>query len=298
MGGFFNGMFGGGTKAEVPQLAADGQQQFVDNNDIEDAIGEMHAVADEPKSEVMVKRPPDFLDNIYPPIPARREFSATEVWQRSGVGEDEQENVERAQQLLGGLPHETPDVVKRQIVEAAFKAFEVSIEDIVAAASHQIHALRDYIADANERAERFKSVSEERIAELEAEIERIRGTIIDKDDEREQLIGSAMEVIEDVEPVLHFFGDEGGVTSPGVGGANAIPAVSQGAVAVSKRPASFAPKDVAASKPPASFPPKVDASDHDLAPPDAFGDSDTTVAASPQRDEDVQDLDDAVEQIS
>lgn len=210
MGAFLKGMFGGAAKVEEPQLVAD-TQGAADHDENEVSRVEIKTLAKEvEQSNVSADRPPDFLDNIYPPIPAPRTFSAAEVWERSNVSEFEQENVERAQQLLNGLPPQASDPVKRQIVEVAFKAFEVSIDDIVSAASNEVAALRDYIADANARAERFGAMSEERIAELEAEIERIRVTILDADEEREQLVGSALELIDEVEPVLKFFGDGGG----------------------------------------------------------------------------------------
>lgn len=214
--GMFKGLFGGGAAAGAPRLAADAAQAIAnDENHDELRADGREAVAQ--NVDAKVKRPPDFLDKLYPPVPEPREFSAAEVWERSQVSDDEQQYVARAQQLLGGLPEDTPDAVKQQIVEAAFKAFDVSIEDIVSAATHEVQALRDYIADANARAERFKAVSEERIGELEAEIKRIRGTIGDVDSERVKLIGSASEVIEKIEPVLYFFGDTGGATEPGMG---------------------------------------------------------------------------------
>lgn len=219
MSGFFTGIFGGATDEEkVARLAAEAEasHDIVELGDKERPRAHLLGAGDDDlRSEVGASRPPDFLENIYPSIPQPREFAATEVWERSDVSDVEQENVERAQQLLGGLPPETPDAVKRQIVAAAFKAFDVSIEDIVSAASNEIGALRDYIADANDRAERFKSVSEERIGELEAEIERIQSTMRDAEEEREQLVGSALELIEEVEPVLKFFGNERGAATSG-----------------------------------------------------------------------------------
>lgn len=262
MSGFLKAFFGG-TSNEPARLPAEVQasHDVVDHDDEQDVAASVRTADDKPQDPFRLNRPAAFVDDIYPPIPEPREFSTTEVWRRGEVTENEQEAVERAQQLLEGLPPETSRAVKRQIVDAAFNAFEVSIEDIVSAARHETEALRDYITDANERAERFKTVSEERIVDLQVEIERIRGTIRDAEDERAQLIGCALEVIENVEPVIKFFGDE----SRGSTG-TLPPPVARPATA---NPAASAQVDTAAVRAP-------DVDDVD----DAFEGDDTVVADS------------------
>lgn len=224
MSGFFKGIFGG--KEDEHELGAPQMDRLESNQNEEiadfdadvkgtletelDPVMSVEAEEVEPVELTPIATPsngagPDrFLDNA-PEPPQNDEFSAERVWNNSGVTDLEQTTVAKAQHLLNSLPDETPANVKRQIVEASLKAFEVSIDDITEGAESEINALHDYINDRNSDAEHFKAESETRIGELETEIKRIRDTMADAEAERERLVGAANKVINDVKPVLEFF---------------------------------------------------------------------------------------------
>ena len=134
-----------------------------------------------------------------------RVFDIRAVWKHRAVTEEEQQRVKKAQDLLSALPPDIPGDAKRQIVEASLKAFEVSIDDIVAGASHEIEALQVYISTTKSDAESFNTNSKNRIAELESEIASIRKTMEAAEVENNGLVGAANAVIGEVTPILDFF---------------------------------------------------------------------------------------------
>ncbi|MBT8494400.1 MAG: hypothetical protein KJO07_15195 [Deltaproteobacteria bacterium] len=222
MSGFLKGIFGAkeedqqvlgaelGASDEMEQLQADVQgtvdtkldPSMLDDGESIEAKdhAEQHATAPEPNADVHE------AEESGVPFERKGEFSAERVWTEAGVTDEEQATVHRAQSLLAELPSSTPDAVKRQIVEAALKAFDISISDIVVGASSKVQALNSYIEESNDDNERFIGVSEARIEALEAEIAVIRETMKASEEERDRLVGSATEVIDQIQPVLDFFG--------------------------------------------------------------------------------------------
>ncbi len=220
MSGFFKGIFGG-SEEELQQEAQMVPTEELESHKLseEDMMEPLEADVrgtidtDMPDSEQTLSRKAEMDENPDLGIWARRpvdpvehrEFTSEGVWNAYEVSTRDQETVEKAQHLLGSLPESTPNAVKRQIVEASLKAFEVSIDEIIAGASDEITSLRRYIEKETETAESFTMDGETRIATLEAEIADIRATISDAKDQRERLVGAANEVIEHVQPVLDFF---------------------------------------------------------------------------------------------
>lgn len=215
MSGFFKGIFGEKDEAEQSAEAVMANAELETRTHDEQELGDFHAdvrgtidteveAAAEPEPVVEPEPTPTVAEAAG--VPHLTEFDAERVWNQAGVGTHDQSTVRKAQHLLGSLPGSTPDEVKRQIVEASLQAFDVSIAEIIASASGEIDALRDYISETNESAEHFSSTSESRIEELEAEIAAIRASMQDSDSERERLVAAATGVINEVEPVLGFFG--------------------------------------------------------------------------------------------
>ena len=68
-----------------------------------------------------------------------------QVFEAAGVDAGERDQVAKAQELLRSLPAETPAPVKRQIVEAALKAFGVPTAAIIEAAVEEIRALEAHL---------------------------------------------------------------------------------------------------------------------------------------------------------
>lgn len=133
-------------------------------------------------------------------------FHTLSILDARGVAPEERDRVAKAQQLLRALPQETPAAVKREIVEAALKAFGVSIEDIVSAARHEVDVLTGYIREGEMTIKQLEAQSNQRIAELERQIDAIRQELVKAEQEQESLDLQARKVMDEVEPVLRFFG--------------------------------------------------------------------------------------------
>src|SRR5579859_2329263 len=89
--------------------------------------------------------PPDF-GGEGPPKPAGDgsvDFSA--VFRKAGISPEEGDRVEKALALLSQLPAETPQGVKKQIVETSLKTFGVPVDSIIETAVAEIEALQGSI---------------------------------------------------------------------------------------------------------------------------------------------------------
>jgi hypothetical protein len=84
---------------------------------------------------------------------------------------DELDRVVRAEGLLHLLPSKLSGT--REIVDATFRAFSVDRRMIVQAAEKQLDALESSIRTSQEQTQGILDIGAQRIAELEAEIERL-----------------------------------------------------------------------------------------------------------------------------
>ena len=170
---FFKGLFGGKTQQD-------------DSQDFEET---QHVL---PPSPVRVSPPAPASAPVPPTPPAFRiaartpttvDFSA--VLKRAGVDADQQQRVKKAQDLLRSLPDDSPAALKRQIVEAAFTAFDVPTQKI----------LDDGSA---------------RIAELEAEIAQIRASMATAVSDQQIRDRATQQQIAGVTPIISFFAQSPG----------------------------------------------------------------------------------------
>jgi len=136
---------------------------------------------------------------------AQPTFDAVAVLEAAGVSAEERKHVTRAQELLGSLPPDTPAKVERKIVEAAFRAFDVPLEDILSAAHREIETFEEFIEAGKQHARDAHERGEDRIAELEAAIARIRANLERVDEEQRILQQAATEEIGQVRPIVDFF---------------------------------------------------------------------------------------------
>ena len=132
-------------------------------------------------------------------------FQTLTILDTRGVTPEERDRVAKAQQLLQSLPGSTPAEVKREIVEAALKAFGVSIEDIVSAARHEIDVLNGFIEEGEAAMAQLETQSNQRIADLERQIAFIREDLAKARKIQEDLARQARAVVDEVDPVLSFF---------------------------------------------------------------------------------------------
>ena len=130
------------------------------------------------------------------------------VFTAAGIEHDEQDRVARAAELLAGLPSETPVPVRKQIVEAAMKAFGVPLDKIIEAGVGEIQALEGYIRTSMAETDQLLTQSRARIDQLEREIRDVR-TVMDQRSKEQDAIAAACNARKvDVQRVLEFFGQD------------------------------------------------------------------------------------------
>jgi hypothetical protein len=100
-----------------------------------------------------------------------------EVYASAGISAIDQERVMRAIRLVRELPAETPIDVRRAIVAASMKAFEVPVDGLRVTAVAQLKALDAYATAGASRTAEIVADAHERIARLEAQIAEIRSLI-------------------------------------------------------------------------------------------------------------------------
>jgi hypothetical protein len=141
-----------------------------------------------------------------PPTAGKVDFDA--VFDAAGIAAEERGQVERARDLLGNLPAETPAAVKKQIVAASLKAFGIPIERIIEASAQEIQALEGYIQAGAAQAESFRAEAERKIATFEQEMKRIREAAESRVREQQGVVGACNAKKLEVQQILEFFGQE------------------------------------------------------------------------------------------
>jgi hypothetical protein len=149
-----------------------------------------------------------------PPPPPRAPSDADEpgpsvdfvaVLEAAGVDADQRSRVVKAQELLRTLPADAPAAVKRGIVEAAFRAFDIPTQKIVTAASNEIDALKAFIRASEERMQQILADGAKQIADLERKITEVKQAMARSVAEQESNIDATQAELLEVEPVLRFF---------------------------------------------------------------------------------------------
>ena len=130
------------------------------------------------------------------------------VFAAAGIGEEEQGRVAKAQELLKTLPAETPVAVKRQIVEAALKAFGYPIDDLIEAGVQEIEALEAWIQREARETQRTLADATARITQLEQEIAELRKLMQVSVDEEGAATAFVNAAKLQVQEVLEFFGQD------------------------------------------------------------------------------------------
>jgi len=139
--------------------------------------------------------------------PELAHFDAHAVLTAAGVLPEHRERVERAIVLLRSLPAETPADVGKQIVEASLTAFDISVSAIVDAATAEVAAYDAFIASGHKQLDEVTKLGESRIAQLEADIAKVRKQLEVASFDQACLDKAAIEASERIRPVLRFFGE-------------------------------------------------------------------------------------------
>src|SRR4029078_10271819 len=100
--------------------------------------------ADRPPVDAPAGTGPAFFQTP-PPAAAGGQVDFEGVFAAAGIDHDERDRVARSSELLASLPSESPVPLRKQIVEAAMKAFGVPLDKIIEAGVQQIQALEGYI---------------------------------------------------------------------------------------------------------------------------------------------------------
>lgn len=128
------------------------------------------------------------------------------VFAAAGVDAEERQRVAKTIELLRSLPAGTDATVKKQIVEAALKAFGVPIEKIIEASVEEIQALDGYVRNGAADNEKLIQESDARIKQYEEEIKNIRAIMQQSVGEQQTVIKVCNDKKLEVQQILEFFG--------------------------------------------------------------------------------------------
>jgi hypothetical protein len=142
------------------------------------------------------------VDTHQPP-----KFDAVAVLEAAKVDAKQRERVDRTLELLNALPAETPAAIRKTIVEASLKAFDISIKAIVESANAEVNAFDAFINAGHKQLDDLKKQSLARIAELQAEIAQIQKRLEVATADQASLDQSTVAAMDKVRPILGFFGD-------------------------------------------------------------------------------------------
>ena len=162
---------------------------------------------DQPPADTPAGSAPAFFQTPPPAAPdGQVDFEG--VFEAAGIDHAERDRVARASELLASLPSETPVAVRKQIVEAAMKAFGVPLDKIIETAVEEIQSLEGYIRTSSADTDKLLAESRTRIDQLEREIRDVR-TVMDQRAREQTAIAAACNTKKvDVQRVLEFFGQE------------------------------------------------------------------------------------------
>ena len=130
------------------------------------------------------------------------------VFEAAGIDAEERERVSKTLGLLTDLPPGTDETVKKQIVMASLRAFNVPVEKIIESGAQQLQALEAYIRAGAADVEKVTLEADQRIKQYQEEIERLKTVMKQRVDEQNAVISSCNNKKLDVQKVLEFFGQE------------------------------------------------------------------------------------------
>ncbi|HVS29979.1 MAG TPA: hypothetical protein VMS98_00860 [Thermoanaerobaculia bacterium] len=163
------------------------------------------------EDEAAIRRASAPLENVFtsapPPAPGGN-VDFDQVFQAAGIDAEERERVKRTLDLLNSLPPGTDETVRKQIVSASLRAFNVPIEKIIEAGAAELEALEAYIRNGAADTEKVSSEAEQRIKHYEQEIVKLRTVMQQRVEEQHVVIRNCNTKKLEVQKVLEFFGQE------------------------------------------------------------------------------------------
>jgi hypothetical protein len=143
-----------------------------------------------------------------PPEAPGGQVDFDKVFAAAGLDDEERERVARTLELLNSLPPGTDEAMKKQIVMASLRAFNVPIEKIIESAAEELQALEAYIRTGAADVDKVTTEAGQRIKQFEEEIVRLKSVMQDRVNEQLAVIKSCNGRKLDVQKVLEFFGQE------------------------------------------------------------------------------------------
>jgi len=164
--------------------------------------------ADEPADATRPPAPPIDVFRQEPPTAPGGNVDFEGVFDAAGIEKEDRERIAKSLALLSSLPADTPFEVRKQIVEASLRAFEVPIERIIETGVEEIQALEAYIRAGAADTAKVSEESENRIRQFEEEIRRIRTVTQERVVEQQSVIRSCNQRKLEVQRILEFFGQD------------------------------------------------------------------------------------------
>lgn len=192
----------------------DDNQQIGAAEDAADIPAETPGSTEEPSAspsgsvDYSTRSPTQGVFQTPPPAAVGGQVDFEAVFTSAGVSAEERQRVAKTIELLRGLPAGTDAAVKKQIVEAALKAFGVPIEKIIEASVEEIQALDGYVRNGAADNEKLIQESDARIKQYEEEIKNIRAVMQQSVEEQQAVIKVCNDKKLEVQQVLEFFGQD------------------------------------------------------------------------------------------
>jgi hypothetical protein len=187
------------TGEDVVETATSDIESNVAQESIADSAAHADYATPSPTQGVFKSPPPSAIGG-------QVDFEA--VFAAAGVDSEERQRVAKTIELVRSLPAGTEMAVKKQIVEAALKAFGVPIEKIIEASVEEIQALDGYVRNGAADNEKLIQESDARIKQYEEEIRNIRAVMQQSVEEQQKVIKVCNDKKLEVQQVLEFFGQD------------------------------------------------------------------------------------------
>ncbi len=151
------------------------------------------------------------LPGAVPPVAAGAMPDAkvfAKVYDAAQISAEEQSSVEKTLALLESLPKDTPKEVRRQIVEASLRAFNIPVDEIIEASAQEIQALEAYIQQGERHTQSLLTDAGAQIEKLSQRILEIKKLMELQIRTQQGVVRSSNEQKLRVQSVLEFFGQE------------------------------------------------------------------------------------------
>jgi hypothetical protein len=131
-----------------------------------------------------------------------------QVFKAAQITEEAQLRVDKALSLLSSLPTETPKEVRKQIVEASLKAFNIPLDQIIETAAEEIQALEAFIQHGERHTQSVLTDATVQISKLESQIAEVKKLMEMQVRSQQGVVKSSNEQKLRIQTVLEFFGQE------------------------------------------------------------------------------------------